>query len=82
MVAAVIATSSRHKAGRNRVLLAAEAPHRQRRRGRGGWKERLRATAFLRGLGCNEITLALAVVERLAHGFERNVELGRCGFRR
>lgn len=47
-----------------------------------GWKERLRATAFLRGLGCNEITLALAVVERHAHGFERNVELGRCGFRR
>ena len=33
-----------------------------------GWKERLRATAFLRGLGCNEITLALAVVERHAHG--------------
>ena len=47
-----------------------------------GWKERLRATAFLRGLGCNEITLALAVVERHAHGFERNVVLGRCGFRR
>ena len=41
----------------------------------------LRATSIFRRLSGNEIAVALAVVDRLAHGFEGNVELGRDGFR-
>ena len=43
---------------------------------------RLRATAFFRGLCSNEVAVALAIVERLPHGVEREVVFGRGCLRR
>ena len=43
-------------------------------------QEGLRATTFFGGFGCDEVAIALPVVECLAHGLDRDIELSRASF--